>query len=238
MGVCASNARVSPSGTACRVGSHSEFVALSSRREWRCFVLFIGYGSAQQFGDVQAVRAALVPHVAVLNDTYGRGGWVGVFGGDPYTDGVNDIGAVMYWLKHEHGVPLYAIASDVLVGWGGVDSHVDAVQYVATDYHQEECGGKEVTVWGGRHPVTHALAGSTKAYLAPPFTADSRFGGVVALGGGAITAQELHIAREAGVRTLVLDCAFKNPAAGAAADAPGPVGAWVIENGIAFNEWR
>jgi hypothetical protein len=122
---------------------------------------------------------------------------------------------------------LYAIASDILIGWGGVDKHVDIVQYVATETTKDGS-----TVWGGYHPEHKgALAGSTKERLGDVLTNDQLFDGIVVAAGGGIAQQEAAIAYARNLKMLLLECAPKNAVA-SCAHAMGPVGEWMTKEGL------
>ena len=109
-------------------------------------------------------------------------GWIAVFGGDSFADGIDDLGAVMHAVQAELGVRLLAVA-----GWDDVDAHVDLVyRYeIARD-------GAGCELYGGFDRASGAPVGGSAVYLAPEWLAATR--AVVAIGPpcGRVGAAELE----------------------------------------------
>ena len=170
--------------------------------------LFLGHGSKSQFADVPAVLAEVDKVVSQLNARYGRGNWLATFGGDSYNAEKPDIGVVMKHLK-DSGVPVMAIQSDVVIGWGGVDKYIDFVHWVPTTKIPEVgADGKPVivdgqvkmkVVWGGF--VDGKPAGPTATYLGANFISGPNpvLKGVIAVGGGPLALEEVRYANQRGV---------------------------------------
>jgi hypothetical protein len=172
-------------------------------------VLFLGHGSKGQFKDLRKVFDDIDRVVERENELYGKGKWLAVFGGDGYNPDSPDIAHVLKYLKERHDIPVLAIQSDVVIGWGGVDKYIDYVRYIpTTSVSVVDEGGKPVlengkmkmrTVWGGF--LDGKPAGPTGTYLGPEFLAGKRpfLREVVAFGGGPIALQEAQYAYKNGV---------------------------------------
>ena len=123
------------------------------------------------------------PHIAEAAVT---GRLVLMFGGDrlPAAGDPPNVANVLQWMQQELSLPLVAVANKEA---HGVDDHVDRV----LTYCETTPEGR--TVWGGVKggvPV-----GGTRIYLSPRV----RLGGVVAMGGGGISATEVQYALEQGL---------------------------------------
>jgi hypothetical protein len=112
------------------LNSQQELLNLLSK--FKAAILFLGHGSKSQFGNMGNVQVALDATVSRLNAQYGVGGWVAMYGGDGFNPEKPDIGAVMNYLKQAHHIPVLAIQSDVVIGWGGIDKWIDYVRYIPT----------------------------------------------------------------------------------------------------------
>jgi hypothetical protein len=191
--------------------SHADVMALTKR--FNAVVLVLGHGSKGQIGDLPATLRTMDPVIASLDEQYGKGKWLAVFGGDPLKADSADIAQVMRYLQHDKGVPLLAIQSDKVKEWGGVDKHLDYVHYVPTDM----VDGK--IAWGGL--VGGKPVGPTAEYLGADFTSGSNapLKQVIAVGGGPITRDELQLAAKSGVGVAYVRTRAKN------VDANGPYGA-------------
>lgn len=203
--------------------------------EGKAAVLFLGHGAKGQYADLYDVRSSVDVIVQRLDRTYGSGGWVAVFGGDNYNPEKPDVAYVLKYLKEKHGTKLFAVQSDIVVPWGGVDSHVDYVHYVPTDQAPvldaagnaviENGKAKMTTFWGGF--AGGEAKGPTKFYLGRAFTEGAHpvLKEVVAIGSGPIGKQEALYARARGIPLTVARAETKHPEVNGKY---GPLDDWVV----------
>jgi len=182
---------------------------MATARNYKAGILFLGHGSKAQFNDITATLKEIDRTVTELDKQYGKGQWFAVFGGDGFNADKPDIAHVMKHLKDAHQIPIMAIQSDVVAGWGGVDKYIDYVHYVPT--HQipqiDASGapimedGKQKTKihWGGL--VDGVPKGPTATYLGSEFLSGTNpiVNGIVVAGGGPITLDEVRYGHELGV---------------------------------------
>ncbi|MGZ3722086.1 MAG: hypothetical protein ACXVA9_04090 [Bdellovibrionales bacterium] len=191
------------------LSSTAETLALVD--SYKAVVLFLGHGSKSQFGDIQSVLKNVDEIVGQMNRAFGVGKWIADFGGDSFNPEKPDIGYVMRHLSDLH-IPVLAIQSDVIVGWGGVDKYIDFVQYVPTTYAPElDAARKKKVVWGGF--VDGKPAGPTAVYLGPDFISGEkpRLKSVVLLGGGPIALEEAQYAHAHNVPVIYVRSEAKFP---------------------------
>jgi hypothetical protein len=165
-------------------------------------VFFAGHGSKSQYGDLDELRKQLDQIAARMNGKYGRGKWLAMFGGDSFNPEKPDIAFAMKYLEDRHGVPLLAVQSDVVKGWGGIDRHVRYVFWVPTAYVPlrdsagqpviENGKPKMVIVWGGFKDGV--AVGPTSVLLDKGVATE-----MVALGGGPIARDEYNYAQSIGL---------------------------------------
>jgi hypothetical protein len=194
---------------------------MTTARKYKAGILFLGHGSKGQFKDVAATLKEIDRTVAELDKQYGKGQWFAVFGGDGFNAEKPDIAHVMKHLKDAHGVPIMAIQSDVVVGWGGVDKYIDYVHYVPThQIPQFDASGAPVMDGGKQKTKIHWVGlidgvpkGPTATYLGAGFVdgANPILKGVVVAGGGPITLDEVRYAHDHGVPVHYIRAESKFP---------------------------
>lgn len=128
-----------------------------------------------------------------------------------------NIASVVEWVRSEMGLPLLAVACDLVAKqWGGVDAHVDYVsihcpwlirpallavsmlnQLLAAQqacyYPEQKDPATGETIWGGVGPDGAPIGGSAY-YLAR--TIGNALGGVIAIAGGEVSAAEIKYVLE------------------------------------------
>ena len=175
--------------------------------------------------------------VAQFDAKYGNGKWVAVFGGDNFNAEKPDIAYAMKYLSEKHSVPVFAIQSDVVIPWGGVDAYVNYVHYVPTVHvpaldvlgnpELDEAGKAKTKIhWGGF--IDGKPAGPTGVYLGYQFVGGPKpvLKEVVAIGSGPIGAAEVKYASSLGVPVTYLRTEARFP------DVNGPFGSldqWALE---------
>ncbi|MCB0349032.1 MAG: hypothetical protein KDD37_09350 [Bdellovibrionales bacterium] len=222
------------STTTIELSSNRQLSAIA--RKYKAVVLFLGHGSKSQFGDIASTLEEVDRKVRELNIDYGHGNWLATFGGDSFNPEKPDISHVMKHLN-EAGVPILAIQSDVVKGWGGVDKYINYVRYVPTTTVPElGSDGKEILVdgkiktkiiWGGF--VNGKAAGPTATYLGAQFTerANPLLKQVVLIGGGPIALEEVQYANRRGIPITYIAAVTKFPEVNGKY---GAVDEWAIKN--------
>ena len=170
----------------------------------------VGYGSKCQLQDVEQAKAGADRVLAHLNEQFGAGKWMAVFGGDSYNEEKPDIAVICKHIQ-DQGVPLLAIqCSKVDEEWGGVDwpTDLDAVHYYPTDLSDEQA-----VLWGGR-TSDGKLVGGTRIYLGEMVDAGLTKA-MCAFGGGKIAAEEAAVAADKGLPVIYCPLPCKFPDSGA-----------------------
>lgn len=173
-------------------------------RQFSATFLIVGHGSKSQIKDVSRTLKEVDQLKAELDTKYGEGKWLIMFGGDSYKPDTPDVAVITHYLKSK-GVPLLAIQSDIVKGWGGVDQHIDYVYWVPTTQVDSK------TVWGGF--LNGKAVGPTAVYLGPDLIADINplLKGVIAFGGGPIALEELKLAKTKNVPIVYIKTAARFP---------------------------
>lgn len=178
----------------------TEYDFLKTLSNFRACVYITGFGSKQQFADVDAVVEAvakpLFTDAECFDLHFGKGKWVACYGGDPYNPDKPDVAVLVKRLQEEYGMYVTAIQADYVERrWGGVDRHIDAFYYYPTEYMPDT----ETPAWGGF--VNGKLVGTTRIMLeVNPQSNIPLFW--LSAGGGDIARDELQAAYEHGVSIL------------------------------------
>lgn len=180
-------------------------------------VLVTGFGSKCQYADPAAVQQQLGNLAKDYDQQYGKGNWIAIFGGDPYTQDKPDVAHMTRFLQQNHGTPVMAIQSDVVKGWGGVDKELDYVHYVPTAYEkktQPDGSTKDAVIWGGFRDGKPQ--GPTAGYLGSDLVSgeNPRLKAMMVIGGGDISAQEASYAKQQGVKVHYIKAEAKFPEPG------------------------
>ena len=183
-----------------RLATHEELLEVSG--QFSALVLFLGHGNKGQIADINSTFAKVDGVVERLHSRYGQDRWAAVFGGDPYDSDRPDIAHILKYLKEVHSVTIFAIQSDIVIDWGGVDGYIDYVRYIPTVKVPIANGNGEnkTTVhWGGF--IDGAPAGPTGIYLGRDFIERPNpiLKEVVVVGGGPIALDEVKFAYQNGV---------------------------------------
>ncbi|MBU0745050.1 MAG: hypothetical protein KKE11_06790 [Gammaproteobacteria bacterium] len=212
----------------------SDSELMNTIRHYSAAILFVGNGAKSQYADINSTLSKVDAVVSNLNSLYGEGRWIAVFGGDAYVADKPDIAHIVRYLKEVQGVPVLAVQSDVVVGWGGVDKYIDYVRYIPTvrvpvlDLHGkpvfENDEVKTNILWGGF--IDGKPAGPTGTYLGDAFINEVNpvIKMVVAIGGGPITLEEIQYAYEHGVDIEYVRSEARYPEVNGLY---GPVDSWV-----------
>ena len=185
--------------------------------QYAATVLITGFGSKCQYADPAAAQEQLDKFAQGLDQRYGKGRWLAVFGGDPFDQAKPDVAHMTRYLQEKHATPVMAFQNDVVKGWGGVDKQLDFVHYVPTAYEkkqQPDGSSKEVVIWGGFRDGKPQ--GPTASYLGSDLLSgpQPRLKAMVVIGGGDIAAQEAVYAKQQGVDVHYIKAQAKFPEAG------------------------
>jgi hypothetical protein len=168
------------------------------KTHFKAAILVVGFGAKGGFADLKTLYAEVDNVVFLLDETFGKGNWLAMFGGDQLNKIKPDIAFVMEYLQTQHYVKICAIQANIVRDkWGGVDKHLDYVYYYPTHYNKE-MNGKEIILWGG-WDKSEGLRGASRTYFSDAMIDCSLLKGVVAIGGGLISRQEIRYSLHVGV---------------------------------------
>jgi len=186
----------------------TEYDFLQHLRRYKALVHISGFGSKQQYSDIDKVVAAVAQQLfdgpSSLDAIYGQGQWAACYGGDPLNEQAPDVAVLVARLQSMRSMHLIAIQADkVEKDWGGVGKHLDAVYYYPTEYFED---GN--VAWGGFKDGK--VVGTTRILLeVNPLSGLPLYW--VAAGGGDITRDELKAAWERNIAITYVEAAAKFP---------------------------
>jgi len=197
-----------------------------------------GYGARALYKDIEGLKAPdsqLHEFARKMDAEYGEGSWLVVYGGDPFQPDKPDVAHIAKFFQDEYKCLLMAIQCTELLQYGGVDNFVEYVYYYETDYFSDPHPGKnpgeeavsdkpkKTVLWGGFHPDNQGrspeVMGQTKVDLGTRMlrlirqnaAGQAQKGGMLAVGGGPIGAEELQWSYENGVPIHLINAEAENP---------------------------
>jgi len=177
-----------------------------------------------------------------------------IYGGDHCDPANPDLAVMAKHIQETYRVPLCGVQCDILLDWGAkVNSHVEYVYYYPTDYFIKPDNGKRGNYWAGvtkkenkqcdkdgniiESPLPEGTpVGQTKVYLSERvrYLLQSRFGekelqkgGVIAIGGGGGSKEEIQFAYEHNVPVAYVQCEGRVPDTSLPGGVYGPCDAYV-----------
>eukprot|EP00656_Telonema_subtile_P056496 TRINITY_DN9033_c0_g5_i1.p2 TRINITY_DN9033_c0_g5~~TRINITY_DN9033_c0_g5_i1.p2 ORF type:complete len:1454 (+),score=407.57 TRINITY_DN9033_c0_g5_i1:70-4431(+) len=212
----------------------SEKKCLELVSQFNAVVVLTGYGSKGMYRDLGPKWGEgtlfesqyFLRFCKNMNDSYGEGQWLVVYGGDPFQEECPDVAWVAKHLQQKWGAHLLAIQCQHAIQYGGVDDHVEYVYYYNTDKWEDPQYGidKEQVVWGGFDPKQQTVGrqreimGQTRVDLGRKMIrliqargGRAHKGGVLTVGGGPVAEQECLHAYENNVPVMFVPAAAKYP---------------------------
>ena len=173
-----------------------EIRIIISKLDTSAVYLFIGNGANLQYANMDKVKTVLVPAMEHLDKKHGAGGWLAVYGGDPWVADKPDLGACMQWVKQKYKPYVMAVQ-----GWEECDEFVDYVYK-----YEEDKDAQGRTLYGGLKEGQ--LVGGSKVYLGEEFRA--LLTGIVNIDArGRVGTQELEFANKVGVKIIRVEPAMQ-----------------------------
>jgi len=174
------------------------------------------YKSPERLKDPSTPEGGKVHRICSdMDRRFGQGSWMLVYGGDPLNEEKPDLAVMAHHIQGTYGCHVCAVQCDCVLGAGwGVDPWVNYVYYYPTDYFLQEDGSKN-NYWAGvtkagkvdcdsqgipldPQPPEGTPVGQTKVYLSNRVryllqqrNGKMQKGGVIAIGGGGGSADEI-----------------------------------------------